>query len=116
MYDASGGPARLLRPPPSPLARAPTRLDSIVRMVAPGWQNKKKKTLKARDSKNARALKVKRGAKATHDAAKKRVRGAARTGKARRKALRNERRAARNAMDDEAKKASAENGGDVVME
>lgn len=85
-------------------------------MVAPGWQNKKKKTLKARDSKNARALKVKRGAKATHDAAKKRVSGAARTGKARRKALRNERRAARNAMDDEAKKASAENGGDVVME
>ena len=85
-------------------------------MVAPGWQNKKKKTLKARDSKNAHALKVKRGAKARHDAAKKRVSGAARTGKARRKALRNERRAARNAMNDEAKKACMENGGDVVME
>ena len=83
-------------------------------MVAPGWQNKKKKTLKARDSKNSKALKLKRGTKAKHDAMKKRVSGKARTGKAVRHALRNERRAARNAIDDAAKKASMENQ-DVVM-
>jgi Skp family chaperone for outer membrane proteins len=88
-------------------------------MTAPGWQNKKKKTLKARDSANGKALKAKRGAKMKHDAARARVSGKARTGKQRRKAVRNERRAARNKIDDEAKAAveaaAATGGGDVVM-
>jgi len=88
-------------------------------MTAPGWQNKKKKTLKARDSANGKALKAKRGAKMKHDAARARVSGKARTGKQRRKAVRNERRAARNKIDDEAKAAAAADAatgsGDVVM-
>lgn len=80
-------------------------------MVAPGWQNKKKRGLKARDAKNSKALKIARGGKATHQAAMKRVTAAKRSGKALRKALKNERRAARNAAEAEAKKAS----GDVAM-
>jgi len=83
-------------------------------MVAPGWQNKKKKTLKTRDSANARALKKRKGLKAKHEDMKKRVSGTARTGKQRRKALRNERRAIRNKEEDAAKKASVE-GADVEM-
>lgn len=95
-----------------------TRRDETIRdihkMVAPGWQNKKKKTLKTRDSANARALKKRKGLKAKHEDMKKRVAGAARTGKQRRKALRNERRAIRNKEDEAVKKASVE-GGDVEM-
>jgi len=80
-------------------------------MVAPGWQNKKKKTLKTRDSRNFKALKTAKMGKMKHDDAKRRVAGKARTGKARRMAVRDERRKARNAKDDEAKKGS----GDVAM-
>ena len=43
-----------------PRTRARAVAVAVASMVAPGWQNKKKKTLKARDSKNAHALKVKR--------------------------------------------------------
>ena len=54
-----------------------------------------------------------------HDAARARVSAKARTGKQRRKALRDERRAVRNKIDDDAKKAAAEaaeaGGGDVTM-
>jgi len=71
-------------------------------MVAPGWQNKKKKTLKSRDSSNKHALKKARGLKATHDAMKARLSGVSRTGKQRRKAV----KVARRAMRDKEKAAA----------